>query len=107
MSERSSFDLSVLAPGRRPTPSWHVATIAAEIAPALDAIYEDALRPGGALVLSDTPNDDLHSYRAFYEPCKEEGRDSDPDAFLARAGLAVIERRDDAAPLWTRVARKP
>lgn len=65
------------------------------------------LRPGGTLVLSDTPNDDLHSYRGFYEPYKEEWLHFDPDAFLADAGFVAIEARDVAPPLWTRVARKP
>ena len=30
------------------------------------------LRPGGALVLCDTAQDDLHGYRGFYEPYREE-----------------------------------
>lgn len=64
------------------------------------------LRPGGVLVLSDTAQDDLHSYRGFYEPYKEEWRVFDPDAALAAAGFAGIEARDVAPPLWTRVARR-
>lgn len=64
------------------------------------------LRPGGALVLSDTPQDDLHTYRGFYEPYKDEWRRFDPDAALAAAGFASVEVREVAAPLWTRIARK-
>lgn len=66
-----------------------------------------ALRPGGTLVLSDTPQDDLHSYRGFYEPYKEEWLRFDPDAFLREAGFVAIESHDVAPPLWTRVARRP
>jgi SAM-dependent methyltransferase len=64
------------------------------------------LRPGGVLVLSDTPQDDLHSYRGFYEPYKEEWLRFDPDAALADTGFGPIETREVAAPLWTRVAHR-
>ena len=64
------------------------------------------LRPGGLLLLSDTPQDDLHSYRGVYEPSQEEWLRFDPDAALAAAGFGAIEARSVAAPLWTRVARK-
>jgi SAM-dependent methyltransferase len=65
------------------------------------------LRPGGTLVLSDTSQDDLHTYRGFYEPYKEEWLRFDPDAFLLEAGFTDLEAQDVAPPLWTRVARKP
>ena len=64
------------------------------------------LRPGGALVLSDTPQHDLHDYRGFYEPYKEEWARFDPDALLRSVGFASIEACDAAPPLWTRIARK-
>jgi SAM-dependent methyltransferase len=65
------------------------------------------LRPGGALVLSDTPTDDLHDYRGFYEPYKEEWLDFDPNAYLREAGFVEIAVHDVAPPLWSRVAMKP
>ena len=65
------------------------------------------LRPGGCLLLSDTPRDDLHSYRGFYEPYKEEWLHFDPEAALAEAGFVGIERLDVAPPLWTLRARAP
>lgn len=64
------------------------------------------LRPGGTLVLSDTPNDDLHDFRGFYEPYKEEWLTFDPDAVLTTAGFVNIMTSDVAPPLWTRIARK-
>jgi len=65
------------------------------------------LRPGGSLVLSDTPNDDLHDFRGFYEPYKEEWLDFDPEAFLKAAGFVDVVARDVAPPLWSRTAIKP
>jgi SAM-dependent methyltransferase len=65
------------------------------------------LRPGGMLVLTDTAQDDLHSYRGFYEPYKEQWSVFDPVSFLRQAGFDEIEARDVAPPLWSRVARKP
>ena len=65
------------------------------------------LRPGGTLVLTDTPHDDLHDYRGFYEPYKEQWLVFDPNAFLKDAGFEAIESHDVAPPLWSRVARKP
>lgn len=65
------------------------------------------LRPGGTLVLSDTPNDDLHGFRGFYEPYKEEWLDFDPDAALTDSGFVELVTKDVAPPLWTRIARKP
>ena len=65
------------------------------------------LRPGGLLLLSDTPNDDLHGYRGFYEPYKEEWLHFDPEAALGDAGFEGIERLSVAPPLWTVTARRP
>ena len=65
------------------------------------------LRPGGTLVLSDTPNDDLHDYRGFYEPYKKEWLHFDAEAMLAEAGFVGMERFDVAPPLWTVRARRP
>lgn len=65
------------------------------------------LKPGGTLVLSDTPQDDLHDYRGFYEPYKEEWLRYDPTKALEEAGFVGIESHDVAPPLWTRVAKKP
>jgi SAM-dependent methyltransferase len=64
------------------------------------------LRPGGTLVLSDTPQHDLHDYRGFYEPYREEWAGFDPDALLRAVGFAATSAREPAPPLWTRVARK-
>jgi len=74
-----------------------------------DAILAEArriLRPGGTLVLTDTPQDDLDTYRGFYEPYKDQWRRFDPAASLERAGFASVERRDVAPPLWSVVARR-
>lgn len=65
------------------------------------------LRPAGTLVLSDTPQDDLHGYRGFYEPYKEQWLRFDPDERLARAGFEQIRKADVAPPLWSRVAQRP
>lgn len=65
------------------------------------------LRPGGTLLLSDTQPDELHTYRGFYEPYKEEWRSFEPARAVAEAGFVAIETSDVAPPLWTRIARKP
>jgi len=65
------------------------------------------LRAGGTVVLTDTPNDDLHSFRGFYEPYKDQWLVFDPDVFLADAGFVDCEALEVATPLWSRVARKP
>lgn len=65
------------------------------------------LRPGGRLVLSDTPQDDLHSFRGFYEPYKEQWLRFEPEACVARAGFVDGSLRSVAPPLWTVVAHKP
>jgi SAM-dependent methyltransferase len=65
------------------------------------------LKPGGHLILSDTPQDDLHDYRGFYEPYKEEWLEYDPVAALEAAGFVDVERQDVAPPLWSVIARNP
>jgi len=65
------------------------------------------LRPGGTLVLSDTGQEDLHGYRGFYEPYKEQWLVFDPPAFLRDAGFGESVAKDVAPPLWSFVARKP
>ncbi len=65
------------------------------------------LRPGGTLVLTDTPQDDLHGFRGFYEPYKEQWKSFDPRACLEEAGFADVEARDVAPPLWSVVSRRP
>jgi ubiquinone/menaquinone biosynthesis C-methylase UbiE len=64
------------------------------------------LRPGGALVLCDTAQDDLHGYRGFYEPYREEWARFDPDELLRETGFAAITAHPVPRPLWSRVARK-
>ena len=65
------------------------------------------LRPSGTLVLSDTGQEDLHGYRGFYEPYKEQWLVFDPPAFLRDAGFAESVAKDVAPPLWSFVARRP
>ena len=65
------------------------------------------LRPGGTLVLSDTPQGDLETYRGFYEPYRKQWLHYDPDTSLARAGFVDVEKADVAPPLWSRVAKRP
>jgi len=65
------------------------------------------LRPGGSLTLSDTAQEDLQSYRGFYEPYKEQWLEFDPAAFVRDAGFAEIVAKNVAPPLWSFVARKP
>ena len=65
------------------------------------------LVPGGTLVLSDTPTDDLHGYRGFYEPYKEQWIEFEPERFLREAGFLSAAAHDVAPPLWSRVATKP
>lgn len=74
------------------------------------AILAEALRilkPGGMLIMSDTPNEELHTFRGFYEPYREEWRRFDPEAALAEAGFVGTERKSVARSLWTVTARKP
>ena len=65
------------------------------------------LRPGGTLVLSDTPTYDLDDFRGFFEPYREQCVKFDADAFVKEQGLVDIKAYDTAPPLWTRVAIKP
>ncbi|MEM9175575.1 MAG: class I SAM-dependent methyltransferase [Myxococcota bacterium] len=65
------------------------------------------LRPGGTLALSDTPHDDLHDFRGFYEPYKEQWLVWDEQAALAEAGFVDVTPRDVAPPLFSVVCRKP
>jgi SAM-dependent methyltransferase len=65
------------------------------------------LRRGGTLVLTDTAQDDLHGYRGFYEPYKDEWQRFDPDALLSEQGFEAVDALCVAPPLWTRVARNP
>ena len=65
------------------------------------------LKPGGTLVLTDTPTDDLHTYRGFYEPYKEQWMAFAPGTFLEAAGFVDCEDRSIASPLWSQVAQKP
>lgn len=64
------------------------------------------LRRGGVILLSDTAQDSLDTFRGFHEPYREQWRRFDPDAFLREAGFTGVEAVAPAAPLWTRVARK-
>jgi SAM-dependent methyltransferase len=65
------------------------------------------LRPGGALVLCDTAQDDLHGYRGFYEPYREEWARFDPDKFLSETGFTPIAAHPVPGALWARVAHSP
>ncbi|MEM9652569.1 MAG: class I SAM-dependent methyltransferase [Actinomycetota bacterium] len=64
------------------------------------------LRPGGVVVLTDTPNDDLDKNRGFYEPYRLQWRTFDPDDALTTAGFTGVEHHHVAPPLWSRTARK-
>jgi SAM-dependent methyltransferase len=65
------------------------------------------LRPGGVLVLCDTAQDDLHGYRGFYEPYREEWARFEPDELLRETGFSAITPHPVPRPLWCRVARNP
>jgi len=78
------------------------------------------LRPGGTLVFSDTPPDDLHTYRGFLEPWKDQWKVFDTEHFLREHGFTSLQEHDvTAAPprgfqvkpteqrLFSFVARKP
>lgn len=79
------------------------------------------LRPGGFLLFSDTPPENLQTYRGFYEPWKDQWLQFDADAFLKSHGFTDIQAFDVTAPvseggyqvrptrerLFTRLARKP
>ena len=53
------------------------------------------------------PHDDLHGFRGFYEPYREQWLVWDEEATLAEAGFVGFERRDVAPPLWSVVCQKP
>ena len=65
------------------------------------------LKPEGMIVVSDTPNGDLHSYRGFFEPYKEQWLKVDPDGLLADAGFVNVKACQLAYPIWTRIGFKP
>ena len=87
-SNHGGFDMTQLAGERWRAPAWHAETIQKEMN-------------------SDTPNDDHHGFRGFYEPYKEERLDFDPDAALTDSGFVELVTKGVAPPLWTRIARKP
>jgi SAM-dependent methyltransferase len=69
------------------------------------------LRRGGTLVLTDTSQDDLHGYRGFYEPYKEECSASIPTrCWSSRASRwgrrCPWRRRSGRASRATRVERR-
>ena len=92
---------------------FHECTSEAQQAIAAEALR--LLRPGGRLLLTDTPVDDLHAYRGFYEPHKENWLQFDAPAFLARCGFGDVEflgeiRGDGSGTdnaLWTYRCAKP
>ena len=51
------------------------------------------LKPGGVFIVTDTPVDDLHQYKGFHEPYKEEWLHFDPASFLAGVGFADVQDR--------------
>ena len=69
------------------------------------ARFDRVLRPGGALALCDTAQDDLHAYRGFYEPYREEWARFDPDEQQRETGFAAITAYPVPRPLWSRLAR--
>jgi SAM-dependent methyltransferase len=64
------------------------------------------LRPGGTLVLTDTPQDDLHDFRGFYEPYKDQWAVFDPTACLVDAAFEPGAPARVAPPLWSVVATR-
>jgi ubiquinone/menaquinone biosynthesis C-methylase UbiE len=65
------------------------------------------LSPGGRLVVTDSLPGDLHSYRGFFEPYKEQWLKVDPDKLLLEAGFINIKAYQFAYSTWTRVGEKP
>ena len=48
------------------------------------------LKPGGTIVFADTPQDDLFTYRGFYEPWKDQWLNFDCEQSLKSAGFTDI-----------------
>lgn len=65
------------------------------------------LAPGGLLVVTDSLPGDLHSYRGFFEPYKEQWLKIDPDTLLQQASFTNIKAYQFAYSTWTRVSEKP
>ena len=65
------------------------------------------LSPGGRLVITDSLPGELHSYRGFFEPYKEQWLKVDPDKLLQAAGFVNIKAYQFAYSSWTRVGEKP
>ncbi|HAC64379.1 MAG TPA: methyltransferase type 11, partial [Cyanothece sp. UBA12306] len=73
-------------------------------------ILQECLRilsPGGVIVVTDSLPGDLHSYRGFFEPYKEQWLKINPDQLLKEAGFIEIKAYQFAYPTWTRVGQKP
>ncbi|MGH2412963.1 MAG: class I SAM-dependent methyltransferase [Microcystaceae cyanobacterium] len=65
------------------------------------------LKPGGMVVVSDSLNGELYSYRGFFEPYKEQWLKVNPDELLAAAGFVNLQASQPAYPIWTRIGYKP
>ena len=65
------------------------------------------LSPGGLLVVTDALPGDLHSYRGFFEPYKEQWLKIEPDKLLTEAGFIKVKAYQFANSTWTRVGSKP
>lgn len=65
------------------------------------------ISPGGRLVVTDSLNRELHLYRGFFEPYKEQWLKLDPDKLLQEAGFVNIKVHQFAHSSWTRVGEKP
>jgi ubiquinone/menaquinone biosynthesis C-methylase UbiE len=85
---------------------------------AKQAIAQEAfrvLRPGGILVLSDTPQQDLLSYRGFFEPHKDVWTRFEAERFLSSLGFVscvsrgIIQGKGEGTDnrLWTWTCHKP
>jgi len=67
------------------------------------------LKPGGKLVLSDIPPNDLESYRGFYEPYAQEWLSYDPGADMHEVGFRDVQQHVfvNAQWMWSRTGIKP
>ena len=73
------------------------------------------LRPGGVLVLTDTPQQDLHTYRGFYEPHKDAWTRFEAESFFTAVGFVnplycgMIQGEGEGTDnrLWTWTCQKP